>query len=69
MDLEAIYPKPKTTKPGEGHKTYPYLLSNLAITQVNQVWSADITYIPMLRGVMYLVALMDWSGAHGRAMC
>jgi len=60
MGLEAIYPKPKTTKPGEGHKIYPYLLRNLAITQVNQVWSADITYIPMPRGFMYLVAVMDW---------
>ena len=60
MGLEAIYPKPQTTKPGEGHKTYPYLLRNLAITQVNQVWSTDITYIPMPRGFMYLVAVMDW---------
>jgi putative transposase len=63
MGLEAIYPKPKMTKPGEGHKTYPYLLRNLTITHVNQVWSTDITYIPMPRGFMYLVAVMDWSGA------
>src|SRR5215212_5286119 len=60
MGLEAIYPKPQTTKPGEGHKTHPYLLRNLAITHVNQVWSTDITYIPMPRGFMYLVAVMDW---------
>ncbi len=60
MGLQALYPKPKTTKPGEGHKIYPYLLRNLPITQVNQVWSADITYIPMPRGFMYLVAVMDW---------
>src|SRR4051812_42105542 len=60
MGLEAIYPKPQTTKPGEGHKTYPYLLRNLAITHVNQVWSTDITYLPMPRGFMYLVAVMDW---------
>jgi putative transposase len=60
MGLAAIYPKPKTTKPGKGHKIYPYLLRNLPITQVNQVWSADITYIPMPRGFMYLVAVMDW---------
>jgi len=60
MGLAAIYPQPKTTKPGEGHKIYPYLLRNLAITQVNQVWSTDITYIPMPRGFMYLVAVMDW---------
>lgn len=60
MGLEAIYPKPKTTKPGEGYKIYPYLLRNLTITHVNQVWSTDITYIPMPRGFMYLVAVMDW---------
>ncbi len=60
MGLAAIYPKPKTTKPGEGHKIYPYLLRHLTITHVNQVWSADITYIPMPRGFMYLVAVMDW---------
>jgi putative transposase len=60
MGLEALYPKPKTTKPGEGHLIYPYLLRNLAVTHVNQVWSADITYIPMPRGFMYLVAVMDW---------
>ncbi len=60
MGLEAIYPKPKMTKPGEGHKIYPYLLRNLAITHVNQVWSTDITYIPMPRGFMYLMAVMDW---------
>jgi putative transposase len=63
MGLEALYPKPKTTKPGEGHKIYPYLLRNLTITHINQVWSADITYIPLPRGFMYLVAVMDWSGA------
>ena len=60
MGLEAIHPKPKTTKPGEGHKIYPYLLRNLPITHVNQVWSADITYIPMPQEFMYLVAVMDW---------
>lgn len=60
MGLAAIYPKPKTTKPGEGHQIYPYLLRHLTITHVNQVWSADITYIPMPRGFMYLVAVMDW---------
>jgi putative transposase len=60
MGIEAIYPKPKTTKPGDGHKIYPYLLRNLAVTHVNQVWSTDITYLPMPRGFMYLVAVMDW---------
>jgi putative transposase len=60
MGLMAIYPKPKTTMPNKEHKIYPYLLRNLAITHVNQVWSSDITYIPMAKGFMYLVAVMDW---------
>jgi putative transposase len=60
MGLQAIYPKPRTSTAVKGHKVYPYLLRNLAITGSNQVWSADITYIPMLRGFMYLVAVMDW---------
>jgi putative transposase len=60
MGLEAIYPKPKTTRPHPAHKVYPYLLRNLAVERPNQVWAADITYIPMSRGFMYLVAVMDW---------
>lgn len=60
MGIQAIYPKPKTSQPGQGHKIYPYLLRNLEITHVNQVWSSDITYIPMPTGFMYLVAVMDW---------
>jgi len=60
MGLQAIYPKRRTSVAAKGHKVYPYLLRNLAITRPNQVWSADITYIPMLRGFMYLVAIMDW---------
>jgi putative transposase len=60
MGLEAIYPKPRTTVPGGGHKVYPYLLRNLEITRPNQVWSADITYVPMRRGFLYLVAVLDW---------
>jgi putative transposase len=60
MGLEAIYPKPKTSKAHPGHKIYPYLLKGLTIDQPNQVWSADITYIPMNKGHMYLVAVMDW---------
>jgi putative transposase len=60
MGLQAIYPKPKTTVAGKGHRIYPYLLRNLAIVRPNQVWSADITYVPMPRGFMYLVAVMDW---------
>jgi len=60
MGLQAIYPKRRTSLAAQGHKVYPYLLRNLAITHPDQVWSADITYIPMLRGYMYLVAIMDW---------
>jgi putative transposase len=60
MGLEAIYPKPRTTQPGEGHTIYPYRLRHVAITHVDQVWSADITYVPMRQGFMYLVAVIDW---------
>jgi putative transposase len=60
MGLEAIYPKHRTSRPCPGHKVYPYLLRNLKIDRPNQVWAADITYIPMSRGFMYLVAVMDW---------
>ena len=60
MGLQAIYPKRRTSVADKDHKVYPYLLRNLAITHPNQVWSADITYIPMLRGFMYLVAVIDW---------
>lgn len=60
MGLEAIYPKPKLSQPGEGHKIYPYLLKGVEVTRVNQVWSTDITYIRMAEGFVYLVAVMDW---------
>jgi putative transposase len=60
MGLEAIYPKPRTSRPHPQHKVYPYLLRDLTIDRNNQVWAADITYIPMSRGFMYLVAIMDW---------
>jgi len=60
MGLEAIYRRPNTSKPAPGHKVHPYLLRGLAINRVNQVWAADITYIPMARGFLYLVAIMDW---------
>ena len=60
MGLEAIYPKPKTSKPHPEHKIYPYLLRGLKIRRSNQVWTTDITYIPLRRGFMYLVAVMDW---------
>ena len=60
MGLEAIYPRPRTSRPHPEHKVYPYLLRDLTIAHPNQVWAADITYIPMSRGFMYLVAVMDW---------
>lgn len=60
MGLEAIYPQRRTTRPAAGHKIYPYLLRNVAITRPDQVWSSDITYIPLRHGFMYLTAVMDW---------
>jgi putative transposase len=60
MGIEAIYQKPNTSRSHPGHKKYPYLLKNIAITRVNQVWCADITYIKMAKGFVYLVAIMDW---------
>ena len=60
MGLEAVYPKPRLSVGGAGHKVYPYLLRNVSIERVNQVWSTDITYIPMPNGFMYLTAVMDW---------
>jgi putative transposase len=60
MRLTPIYQKPDTSRPAKGHKTYPYLLGRLRIDRPNQVWCADITYLPMRRGFLYLVAIMDW---------
>jgi len=60
MGLKAIYRRPRTSKPAPGHKTYPYLLGGMKITRPNQVWAADITYIPMARGFLYLVTIIDW---------
>ena len=60
MGLEAIYPKRRTTWPGAGHKIYPYLLRNVAVSRPNQVWSTDITYLPLRQGFLYLVAVLDW---------
>lgn len=65
MGLMAVFQKPRTSKPHPEHKIYPYLLRNVPITRPNQVWCADITYIPMKRGFLYLVAIMDW---HSRAV-
>jgi putative transposase len=60
MGIEAVYPKPRLSQPGEGHRIYPYLLSGVEVGRVNQVWSTDITYIRMVQGFVYLVAVMDW---------
>ena len=60
MGIEALYRRPRTTKPGPGHKIYPYLLRGMAITRPNQVWAMDITYIPMARGFVYLAVVLDW---------
>jgi putative transposase len=64
MGLKAIYRKPRTSKPGLGNKIYPYLLKELKITRPNQVWAADITYIPMEKGFLYLVVILDWYSRH-----
>jgi putative transposase len=61
MGIAALGPKPRTTKPAPGHKIFPYLLRGLAIERPNQVWAADITYIPIGRGFLYLVAVIDWA--------
>jgi putative transposase len=61
MGIAALGPKPRTTKPAAGHKIYPYLLRDLVIDRPNQVWAADITYIPIGRGFLYLVAIIDWA--------
>jgi putative transposase len=60
LGLQAIYPKPRLSEAAPGHKIYPYLLRNVAITRVNQVWSTDITYIRLRQGFIYLVAVIDW---------
>ena len=61
MGIEAIYRKPRLSKPHPAHKIYPYLLRGLEINRGNRVWAADITYLPMARGFCYLVAIMDWA--------
>jgi putative transposase len=60
MGLVAIYQRPNTSKAAAAHKVYPYLLGGIAIERVNQVWGSDITYIPMAKGFLYLVVIMDW---------
>ena len=61
MGIAALGPRPRTTKPAPGHKIFPYLLRNLVIERPNHVWAADITYIPIGRGFLYLVAIIDWA--------
>lgn len=60
MGIRALYRRPRTSKPAPGHNVYPYLLRDLKITRSNQVWAADITYIPMSKGFMYLMTIIDW---------
>jgi putative transposase len=60
MGIEAIYRRPNTSKPAPGHRIYPYLLRDVTVERPNQVWATDITYIPMARGFVYLVAVIDW---------
>jgi len=60
MGIEALYRRPNTSKPAPGHKIYPYLLRGVKVERPNQVWATDITYIPMARGFVYLVAVVDW---------
>ena len=60
MGLRAIYRSPRASQPAPEHRVYPYLLEKLRVTRPNQAWAADITYLPMARGFLYLVAIMDW---------
>jgi putative transposase len=60
MGITALYPKANTSRPGKRHKVYPYLLKGLTIDRPNQVWATDLTYIPMAKGFVYVVAIMDW---------
>ena len=60
MGVAALYPKRRTSAPGRGHKVYPYLLTGVSVERANQVWATDICYLPMAKGFMYLVAVMDW---------
>ena len=60
LGLKTMYPEPKTSIPNKAHKKYPYLLRDVAITRVNQVWSADVSYIPIGKSFVYIVAIIDW---------
>ena len=65
MGIEAVHPKPRTTAPARGAKAYPYLLRDRKLTRVDEVWSSDITYVPMKHGFMYLTAVIDWYSRYG----
>lgn len=65
MGLEAIYPKPRLSQANKEHRKFPYLLRGLSVNRVNQVWATDITHVPMSRGFMYLVAVIDWHSIAG----
>src|SRR3979411_2281314 len=65
MGIEALYRRPRTTRPEPGHKIHPYLLRGLSIERPNQVWAMDITYIPMARGFVYLAVVLDWFSRRG----
>ena len=69
MGLAAIYQRPRTSDPHPEHRIYPYLLRDLAIIRPNQIWCADVTYLPMRRGFLYLVAIMDWATRKVLAWC
>jgi putative transposase len=69
LGLVAIYQRPNTSKPAALHKIYPYLLAGIAIERVNQVWCSDVTYIPMAKGFLYLVVIMDWVSRAVRGDC
>ena len=69
MGIAALGPKPNTRRPAPGHKIYPYLLRNMTIDRPNQVWAADITYLPIGRGFLYLVAIIDWASRAVLAWC
>ena len=69
MGLEAIYQRPRASRPAPEHRVYPYLLRGLNIERINQVWAADICYIPMARGFLYLVAVMDWVSRYAERAC
>ncbi len=69
MGLRALYPRRRTSQPGKGHNIYPYLLRGLSIERANQCWCTDICYIPMAKGFMYLVAIMDWHSRRVLSWC